>query len=174
MGGDGHVAGFILGTMGNATKTEFLRFLADRMEKDIDVKDAVHFAVLIVNRIRENRNILEHAIPLISHDNLYHGDLVKLDKKSNFVPFSAPIKTVKDVAASAARVKGWLRAVRTCAYMVSLPKNHEPKSHGMTTAEASKIWLSSQNRPPLPHKISPLELEEAPTNEKRPRQPSRV
>lgn len=166
MGGDAQVAGFILGNFGNQTKTDFLLFLVDRFEKDADVAQAAKYAATLVNRIRENRNIIEHAIPLISHDNRYHGDLVKLDKKSNFKAFDAPIELVREVAKSADQTKTWLRALRTTAYMTSNPDNHAPNPMGATTAEAVKLWISSLERPPLPEKMNPLQPEAAPTNGK--------
>jgi hypothetical protein len=170
MGGEADVAGFILGSMGNQTKADFLSFLVQRSKRSQQVKDGVIYAVQLFNRIRENRNIVEHGVPLRDPSGSYGGQLVKLDKSSNFRTFSAPIELVKEVAEAARRTEGWLRAVMTALTIDEDPENHEPSPHGKSLAEASQIWLSSLGRPPLPRKIGPLELEEAPKGGRR--QPS--
>ncbi|MGH6840093.1 MAG: hypothetical protein ACREDT_15150 [Methylocella sp.] len=55
---DSEVAGFILGVIGNETKAEFAKFLIERYEKNQELKSSGLFCVSLLNRLRENRNIL--------------------------------------------------------------------------------------------------------------------
>ncbi len=152
---DSTVAGFILGNMGKQTKADFVIMLVRRFEKHAAVKDhALHY-VSLFNRLRENRNILEHAIPQTSWDRRYLGKISKLDKNSDLKAFEAPIRVLTELLASMRQAVPYSRIIRTAAL-------HEDGGTGFAEV------LASLDNPPLPHKISPLELEEAPIAGQRP------
>lgn len=173
MSEDSTVAGFILANMGNQVKADFATLLVKRFELNATVKDHALHAISLLNRLRENRNIVEHAVPHVSPDERYMGKLYKLDKNSNFKAFEAPIELLREVSESMKSVRHYVRRIRTTTYMMR-NDNGERHNGGPTMAEAMAHALAFLGKPPLPRKISPLELEEAPAGDPRPPPPSRA
>ena len=152
---DAPVAGFILGEMGNATKAEFARFLIDHYEPNVILRDHGFHAVNLINRLRENRNILEHARPWDYQDK-YLGIIFKPDKRGGLIEFGAPIGELKALLATMKNSVPYLRWHTFCLHMVS-DKEYDGIKGGPTTAEAALRVLSSIDRPQLPDKIAPLQ-----------------
>jgi hypothetical protein len=151
---DAHVAGFILGEMRNVTKAEFAKFLIERFETHELLKDhGLHF-VALVNRVRENRNILEHAQPL-SFSERYHGKIYKLNKRGFEIPFDAPIGQLKALLKTMQDAAPYARWLMFCLGMYE-DNEADGFQGGPTTAEAALQVLASIERPQLPMLLAPL------------------
>ena len=153
---DAYVAGFVLGEMGNATKAEFAKFLIERFETNDLLKERGLHLVALLNRLRENRNILEHALP-DAYRGEYHGTIYKQNKRGYLVPFNAPIDALKALLKTMQDTVPYARWLIRC-----LEWNADGEADGYkggpTTAEAALRVLASIDKPELPDKIAPLEL----------------
>lgn len=163
---DAHVAGFVLGEMGNATRAEFAKFLIQRFETDELLKEHGIYLVGLLNRLRENRNILEHALP-DSWRGEYHGTIYKQNKRGHYVPFDAPIDALKILLRTMQATVPYAFWLNRCINWTRDGQADGFKG-GPTTAEAARRVLASLDRPQLPDKIAPLELLPAQADEKLP------
>lgn len=151
---DAYVAGYILGGMSNDAKVDFAKFLINRFERDAVLKDhGMHFAALF-NRLRENRNILEHAEPL-SFSERYHGKIYKRNKRGFEIEFDAPIASLKALLATMQGAAPYARWLTFCLYMKS-GEEFDGFEGGPTTAEAAIQVLAKMDRPLLPDTIIPI------------------
>jgi hypothetical protein len=151
---DAHVAGFLLGGMGNDSKAEFAKFLINRFEKNALLKEhGIHFAALF-NRLRENRNILEHAEPF-SYSERYHGTIFKTNKRGFAIQFDAPIGSLKALLKTMQTAAPYARWVTFCLYMEA-NEEFDGYNGGPTTAEAALRVLASMDRPVLPKTLEPI------------------
>jgi hypothetical protein len=152
---DPYVAGFILGGMGNDAKTEFAKFLIKRFEKNALLKEhGIHFAALF-NRLRENRNILEHAEPH-SYSERYHGRIFKLNKQGFEIEFDAPIPSLKALLKTMQEAGPYARWLTFCLYMQA-NEEFDGFEGGQATGEAALQVLAKMDRPILTKKIAPTE-----------------
>lgn len=150
---DAYVAGFVLGEMRNATKEEFAKFFIERFEGHQLLKEhALHF-VALVNRLRENRNILEHAQPL-SFSERYHGTIYKMNRRGFEVGFDAPIGTLKALLKTMQDSAPYARWLTFCLGMYE-DNEADGFEGGPTTAEAALQVLASIDKPQLPKAIQP-------------------
>ena len=154
LGLDAPTAGFVLGEMGNATKADFAIFLVDRFENDPTIKEHALYAVRLINRARENRNILEHAHP---HEfrGLYEGTVYKVDKRSDYKVFDAPMPALKVLVKSMREAETYIRWIQH-----SITATREAKDPKL--AKAMVQALSLRGKPALPDKIAPLPILEDP------------
>jgi hypothetical protein len=167
---DYEVGGFVLGEMGNATKAEFAKFLIERFEDDELLKDRALHLVALINRVRENRNILEHALP-DTWAGEYHGTVFKVDKRGREVPFVAPIDALKALLKTMQDAVPYARWLVQClVWADSGPEEFMP---GGQTFQAGRQVLASIDRPRLPDKIAPLALALDPEDEPPPPPSSR-
>ena len=155
------VAGFILGELGNATKAELGRFLINLYEPNAILKEHGLHSISLINRLRENRNILEHARPYTWQDQ-YDGIVFKTNKRGNIVVFGAPVSKLKDLARTMHIAAPYIRWLTYCLCMSS-DEPFEGFSGGPQTANAALQVLASIERPQLPDKIDPLEPLGGPT-----------
>lgn len=154
LGLEAPVAGFILGEMGNATKAEFATFLINRFEKSPVIKEHALHAVKFINRVRENRNILEHAHPH-HYQGLYEGTIYKIDKRSDYRVFDAPVPTLKALVKAMREAESYIRVIQHT--ITSQREADDPE-----LAAAMLAALASLDKPPLPDKIAPLPILEDP------------
>jgi hypothetical protein len=171
--GDPEVGTYVVNSMGNVSITDFVAYLCERFESEQSVKDSVMYLINMFHILRENRNILEHAMPEIDHYfQRYKGKIFKPDKRGLLKPFVAPIKELKDTLASLEQARGYGRAVSLAVYRYEFDHtervNKEP-----TMREAIVHVLASLERPPLPRKLSPPPPEGVPPSAQRRPQPSR-
>ena len=145
---DTEVAGFILGEMGNATKAEFAKFLINKFEQNEIVKEHALHSVALINRIRENRNIIEHAQPH-QYRGGYEEQIYKINKRGMIVEFDAPIGTLKALVSKMREVEGYIRFI-----MFTITTHRDDKDEKLQTAMTEA--LSSRGKLPLPDKIAPL------------------
>jgi hypothetical protein len=151
---DIYVGGFVLGEMGNATRAEFAKFLIERFEKNELLREHGLHLVALINRVRENRNILEHALP-DSWSGEYQGTIYKQNKRGYYVPFDAPIDALKTLLKTMKEAVPYAFWINRC---INWNRDGEADGFkgGPTTAEAALRVLASLERPPLPDKIAPL------------------
>ena len=151
---DAYVAGYILGGMSNDAKSEFAKFLIKRFEKNALLREhGMHFAALF-NRLRENRNILEHAEP-DSYSERYHGRIFKRNKQGFEIEFDAPIPCLKSLLKTMQEAGPYARWLTFCLYMQA-NEEFDGFEGGPTTAEAALKVLAKIDRPLLPDKIAPI------------------
>jgi hypothetical protein len=161
---EAEVAGFVLGEMGNVTKERFAKFLVERYEKNKELKAAGLFAVQLFNRLRENRNTLEHGVPHLSHDQRYLGLVGKADRRGYAVWHPAPIEQLIELVDSMKSADSWMRLLSTTLHMVETDDGERHKG-GPTWGEASVRAFVKLKRPPLPHRISPSEVKAVPARQ---------
>jgi len=169
---DAHVAGFVLGEMRNATKAEFAKFLIERFEENPLLREHGLYFANLVNRIRENRNILEHAQPWTYADR-YQGLVFKADKRGFEVEYHAPMQQLKLLLKTMQDAAPYARWVTFCLHMEA-GKTFDGINGGPTTAEAALRVLASLDIPQTPDKIEPLRLLKARKDARDRRQPSRT
>jgi len=88
------VASHIFAFMGNVTKVEFIDYLAHRFEKNSGVKAHVLHFLKLFNRLRGNRNVVEHGIPALTQSGAYLDKIIKIDRRGDAMPFAASQKTL--------------------------------------------------------------------------------
>lgn len=151
---DAYVAGFILGEMGNQTKADFATFLIDRFESNELLREHADHFVALANRLRENRNILEHAQPL-SYSDRYHGTIYKTDRRGYAVQFGAPISKLRVLLKTMKDTIPYARWITFCLAMCE-DESFDGMRGGEATAEAALHVLALIDRPQLPDKLAPL------------------
>lgn len=157
LGLDSAVAGFVLGEMPNATKAEFAKFLIERFETNPTIKDHALHAVQLINRARENRNILEHAHPH-EYRGSYEGTIYKVDRRTDYRVFDAPMPTLKALAQSMREAEIYVRWIQHAITFQRERKDGDDDRF----AEAAVQVLASRGKPTLPDKIAPLPILEDP------------
>lgn len=154
---DGPTAGFILGEMGNATKADFANFLIERFEENAVIKEHALHAVALINRARENRNIMEHAHPH-EYQGSYEGTVYKIDKRTDYKVFDAPMSTLKALVKTMREAETYIRWIQ---HAITFQRERDDDDDAKF-AEASVQVLASRGKPTLPDKIAPLPILEDP------------
>ncbi len=80
--------------MGNASRAEFTEWLAERFEKDEELKAHVLHFISVFCRLRANRNIVEHGVPALTRDGAFLGEIIKLGRRTGDMPFAASQETL--------------------------------------------------------------------------------
>jgi hypothetical protein len=89
---DMETAAHMFAFMGNVSRADFTAWLADRFEDDLALKDHIHHFVRVFQRLRANRNIVEHGVPALTRDGAFLGEIIKLDRRAGDMPFAASQK----------------------------------------------------------------------------------
>ncbi|MEM8773002.1 MAG: hypothetical protein AAGD92_15245 [Pseudomonadota bacterium] len=101
---DAETAAHMFAFMGNMSRADFTAYLADRFEEDIALKEHIHYFVKLFQRLRANRNIVEHGVPALTRDGAFLGEIIKLDRRQGDLPFAASQKEIdgflKDICAA--------------------------------------------------------------------------
>lgn len=148
LGVDTAVGGFILGELQNATKAELAKFLIERFEEKAEIKNHALHAVKLINRSRENRNIIEHSNPH-AFRGAYEGTIHKVSKRGDYVVFDAPMPTLKALANSMRDADIYIRWIQH-----TITAQREASDPDIAAAMLQA--LASLDKPPLPDKIAPL------------------
>ena len=152
---DPPVARFILGALGNVTRGDLIKLLVEQHETHPTAKEHVRHLVSLANRLRENRNILEHGIPRLDYSDRYIGHIYKLDKHGNFRPFHAPMQVLLEQVKATKAARDYARAVRTYIQAVGRDTFWDTVDDGRTIID---VWIAQFGPPPLPDKIDPVVL----------------
>jgi hypothetical protein len=145
------VAGFILGAIGNEMKAELAKFLIEKYEKNSDAKSCGLLCVALLNRLRENRNILEHAIPHLNYNQQYIGTIGKADKRGMTKAFVAPISNLKDLVKSINSANSYMLHLISALHIHKDASDDRERLFGKVM-----LTVASEKRPQIPDKISPL------------------
>ena len=93
---DADTAAHLFAFMGNITKVEFIEYLIGRFEKNEDVKAHILHFLKIYNRLRGNRNIVEHGVPAVTASGVYLDEIIKIDRRGDALPFAASQETLDE------------------------------------------------------------------------------
>jgi len=93
---DADVAAHIFAFMGNVTKGEFIHFLIEKFETNAAIKAHVTHFLQIYNRLRGNRNVVEHGVPAMTPSGVYLDEIIKIDRRGDALPFAASQDTLDD------------------------------------------------------------------------------
>lgn len=156
LGLDAPVAGFILGEMGNETKAKFVTFLVKRYEHDTLLKEHLLYSITLINRLRENRNIIQHGHPH-AYQGSYEGTIYKVSRRGEYILFDAPMSALKTLLKTMREAEPYIRWILFCVNAKN-GRDDGRVSVGVTTAEAALGVLSSLIRPQLPDQMLPLPL----------------
>ncbi|MHA7870854.1 MAG: hypothetical protein ACX939_00745 [Hyphococcus sp.] len=91
---DADVAAHIFAFMGNVTKVEFISYLVDKFEADADIRAHLEHFLRLYNRLRANRNVVEHGIPALTASGAYLDEIIKIDRRGDALPFAASQATL--------------------------------------------------------------------------------
>ena len=150
---ESEVAGFILGQLGNQTKADLAKILIERYETNAEIKENALFCISLLNRLRENRNILEHSIPHLNYSRNYAGMIAKRDAKGYNKPFVAPMALLKELSSAMKHAETYIMQVRLCLSDMKAENDASAFDEKMRSA---LTLAASRQRPQLPKKISPL------------------
>ena len=145
--GDSDVAGQIFGALRNVEKAEFVKYLASKYETNTGVIEHVNHFILGFDRIRENRNIIEHSVPTTPLHREYTGQIAKVSKKGIANLFSAPIDQMISLIEA-------MRDYRRYCLLISVAAGSSDDEPNIKDA------LASIDKPLLPNKIGTLPLPE--------------
>jgi len=91
---DTDVAAHIFAFMGNVTRAEFISYLVAKFEQNADIKAHIEHFLKIYNRLRGNRNVVEHGIPALTATGAYLDEIIKIDRRGDALPFAASQDTL--------------------------------------------------------------------------------
>lgn len=143
---DSDVAGHIFGAMRNVEKAEFIKFLASKYESNPGVQEHVNHFIQAFNRIRENRNIIEHSVPATPLTSEYMGQIVKVSKRGIANLHSAPMEQISNLIDA-------MKDYRRYALMIALAVAQDDDDLEI------KCTVASLEKPLLPNKIKILPLQ---------------
>ncbi len=86
---DTDVASHMFAFMGNVTKADFIHYLVDRFEKDEAIKAHIIHFLKVYNRLRANRNVVEHGVPALTSSGAFLDEIIKIDRRGDALPFAA-------------------------------------------------------------------------------------
>ena len=93
---DPDVAAHIFAFMGNVTRAEFIHFLVDKFEQNDDIKSHIEHFLKVYNRLRGNRNVVEHGVPALTATGAYLDEIIKIDRRGDSLPFAASQDTLDE------------------------------------------------------------------------------
>ncbi len=109
---DADVAAHIFAFMGNMTKAEFISFLAHKFEENAATKGHLFHLLKIYNRLRSNRNIVEHGIPALTASGAYLDEIIKIDRRGDALPFAASQETLDRFLKDLRSARDYARAIK--------------------------------------------------------------
>ncbi|MBT8471161.1 MAG: hypothetical protein HKN14_03985 [Marinicaulis sp.] len=108
---DADVAAHIFAFMGNVTKVEFIGYLVEKFETNDAVKPHIHKFLKIYNRLRGNRNVVEHGVPAITETGVYLDKIIKIDRRGDAMPFAASQETLNLFLKDLQRAREYAKAI---------------------------------------------------------------
>lgn len=91
---DADVAAHIFAFMGNVTKADFIRYLVEKFEPDVATRGHLDHFLKLYNRLRGNRNVVEHGVPALTTSGAYLDEIIKIDRRGDTLPFAASQDTL--------------------------------------------------------------------------------
>jgi hypothetical protein len=120
------VASHIFGFMGNVTKVEFIEYLVDRYEKNKEIKGHLKHFLKIYNRLRGNRNVVEHGIPALTQSGAYLDKIIKIDRRGDAMPFAASQDTLNGFLKDLHRAREYATAIKSMIDLMGEDRENVP------------------------------------------------
>jgi|GEM_PF-3131949 len=140
---DADVAAHIFAFMGNVTKAEFIRYLVERFEMNDAIKAHLFHFLTIYNRLRNNRNIVEHGVPALTPSGVYLDEIIKVDRRGDALPFAAPQETLDGFLKDLRSARDYAREIK---HMIDILADDAPEARDPETLE----------KPPVPARLNAL------------------
>ncbi len=137
------VAAHIFAFMGNVTRAEFIHYLIDRFETNDAVKAHVFHFLKIYNRLRSNRNVVEHGIPALTPSGAYLDSIIKIDRRGDALPFAASQETLDAFLKDLRTARDYAKHIK---HMIDILADDEPAER-----DPEKLAM-----PPLPERLNAL------------------
>lgn len=151
LGGDVGVASHIFYGMNNPELAKFVRYLCERFETDKTIKKHVNHFISGFDILRENRNIVQHAVPSQPRSQEYSGLLVKATRKGLVEVFDVPIDDLKRLREDLSAFLGYGRTIQVV--MEFQKKDVESLDADVTQAYAAIGALEDIGCPSLPKRL---------------------
>ena len=134
------VASHIFAFMGNVTKVEFIDYLVNHFEKNREIKSHIQHFLKLFNRLRGNRNVVEHGIPSFTKSGAYLEKIIKMDRRGDPTGF----------AATQAELEAFLFEIKSARnYAHTIKKNIDP----MRDDRDEYIDIADLEKPDLPKRL---------------------
>lgn len=153
--GDSETASRIFSGMGSGPFSDFLTYLCKKFEPDEGIRRHVLHSVAGANILRENRNIIQHAVPELSRDEKYLGSVHKASRIGAMMTFEASIDDLKQVLQEIRTFKNYILMIGVCI----LDREQKSESGEQINEDHKHFFqvVSSIDTPVLPRKINPLQ-----------------
>ena len=112
---DDDVTAHIFAFLGNASRIDFIRYLVDKFEDNQLAREHIAHFLDIYNRLRANRNVVEHGMPAITPSGVYLDRIIKIGRRGEEMPFAAPLSALDDLLKDLATTRGYAHAIEECA-----------------------------------------------------------
>ncbi len=135
------IAAHIFAFMGNVTKAEFIAYLVEKCEENTAIKAHLQHFLKLYNRLRGNRNVVEHGVPALTRSGAYLDEIIKIDRRGDVLPF----------AASQESLDGFLKELRAARdYAHEIKKLVDVFADDKDNTPSPEIL----QKPPLPERLS--------------------
>ena len=146
----------LLAAIGNVSQGDLLTFLCERREVRPGMKAQVAHFVKSFNILRENRNILQHALPKYRRDETYSEVIWKVSRYGEYQEFSVKIDDLLQCELDLDRLAHFGNILCAGVSSSANPKHvWEEAGDAMSTHDSFREMIASLDRPPLPRKLSP-------------------
>lgn len=140
---DADVAGHIFAFMGNVTKVEFIGYLINKFETDSAIRAHLEHFLHLYNRLRANRNVVEHGLPALTASGAYLDEIIKIDRRGDALPFAAPQATLDGFLHDLRAVRDYAHALKRLIDVLADDNDGPP--------DAAKL-----KKPHMPKRLSAL------------------
>lgn len=140
---DADVAGHIFAFMGNVTKVEFIGYLIDKFETDPAIRTHLEHFLHLYNRLRANRNVVEHGIPALTASGAYLDEIIKIDRRGDALPFAASQATLDTFLQDLRAARSYAHDIKRLIDVLADDRDETP--------EAAKL-----KKPQMPKRLSAL------------------
>lgn len=146
---DTDTAAHMFAFMGNVTKVEFIEYLAGRFEQNDVVKDHVLHFLRVYNRLRGNRNVVQHGVPALTASGAYLDEIIKIDRRGDALPFAASQATLDKFLKDLCGAREYAHAIKK---MIDI------------LADDTAQDIASVKKPPLPKRLDALPFRKGENN----------
>ncbi len=140
---DADVAAHIFAFMGNVTKAEFIHYLVEKFEHNKAVKAHIFHFLTIYNRLRGNRNVVEHGVPALTPSGVFLDEIIKIDRRGDALPFAASQETLDCFLKDLCGARDYAREIKQ---MIDILADDAPETPDPVTLE----------KPPVPARLNAL------------------
>ncbi len=142
---DPDVAAHIFAFMGNVTRAEFISYLVGKFEQNADIKAHIEHFLKIYNRLRGNRNVVEHGVPALTATGVYLDEIIKIDRRGDALPFAASQDTLDSFLHDLRDARDYAHHIKQMIDILSDDMDGRPDPATLV-------------KPPMPKRLSTLPL----------------